>query len=242
MIKNSIPNMLTLANMLAGILSIMVGMQGDLVLASYLILIGAGFDFMDGFAARMLKAYSELGKQLDSLSDLVTFGVAPGFILFNMINLSHGQPGNSSSGGTLLPYLGFMIPLFAGLRLAKFNIDENQETSFVGIPTPAVAILVASFPLIKDMLYVDKGLIYMLITNTYFLTGVAVIMSLLMVLPLPMFAFKFKSYAWKDNKIKYSFMLISLILMIWIHFLAIPLIIALYVFLSIIFYLTDIQS
>ena len=242
MIKNSIPNMLTLANMLAGILSIMVGMQGDLVLASYLILIGAGFDFMDGFAARMLKAYSELGKQLDSLSDLVTFGVAPGFILFNMINLSHGQPGNSSSGGTLLPYLGFMIPLFAGLRLAKFNIDENQETSFVGIPTPAVAILVASFPLIKDMLYVDKGLIYMLITNTYFLTGVAVIMSLLMVLPLPMFAFKFKSYGWKDNNIKYSFILISLILLIWINFLAIPLIIALYIFLSIIFYLTDIQS
>lgn len=241
-IKNHIPNLLTLTNMLAGILSIYIGMQGDLVLAAYLILIGAILDFSDGFAARLLNAHSEIGKQLDSLADLVTFGVAPGFILFNMLSISHGQPGNSTDTGTLLPFMGFMVPLFGALRLAKFNIDENQQTSFLGMPTPAVAILIASFPLIKNYLYQDRGLYYMVITNTYFLLGVAVIASLLMVLPLPMFAFKFKSYAWKKNEIKYSFLLVSIVLLIWLQVLAIPIIIALYILLSIVVYLTDIQS
>lgn len=240
-IKNYIPNTLTLANLLSGILSIYFAMQGDLKLAAYLIFIGAIFDFSDGFAARLLKAYSEMGKQLDSLADMVTFGVAPGFILFNMINISHGQPGNTADHGTILPFIGFMVPLFAALRLAKFNIDENQETSFIGMPTPAVAILIASFPLIKDYLYHDRGLIYMIITNTYFLLGIAIISSLLMVVHLPMFAFKFKSYGWSQNMIKYSFLIISLILLISFKFIAIPIIIALYILLSLVFYLTDIQ-
>lgn len=239
--KKHIPNMLTLANLLVGILSIYIGMQGDLKVAAYLIFIAAILDFSDGFAARMLNAYSDIGKQLDSLADLVSFGVAPGFILVNMISISHGQPSITSTGSTILPFIGFMIPLFAALRLAKFNIDENQENSFLGMPTPAVAILVASLPLIKNFLYHDRGLFYMVITNTYFLTGIAVITSLLMVIPLPMFAFKFKSYGWAENKVKYSFLLLSLILLIWLQFMAIPLIIALYFLLSLVFYLTDIQ-
>jgi len=237
--KKHIPNMLTLANLLAGILSIYVGMLGDLKLAAYLIFIAAILDFSDGFAARMLNAYSEIGKQLDSLADLVSFGVAPGFILVNMISISHGQPSNSS---TMLPFIGFMVPLFAALRLAKFNIDENQQNSFLGMPTPAVAILLASLPLIKSFLYQDRGLFYMVITNTYFLVGISVILSLLMVIPLPMFAFKFKSFGWKENMIKYSFILISLILLVWLQFVAIPIIIALYLLLSLVFYLTDIQD
>ncbi len=240
-IKNHIPNMLTLANMLAGILSIYIGMQGDLVLAAYLILLGAILDFSDGFAARLLNAHSEIGKQLDSLADLISFGVAPGFILFNMISISHGQPGNSADSGTIMPFLGFMIPLFAALRLAKFNIDENQQSSFLGLPTPATAILIASFPLIKNLLYEDRGLFYMVITNTYFLSGMAIITSFLMIIPIPMMAFKFKTYGWKDNQIKYSFLLISLILIVWLQFVAIPLIIALYILLSLVLYLIDIQ-
>lgn len=239
--KKHIPNMLTLANLLAGILSIYIGMQGDLKVAAYLIFIAAILDFLDGFTARMLNAFSDLGKQLDSLADMVSFGVAPGFILFSMISMSHGQPGNTGENGTILPFIGFMVPLFGALRLAKFNIDENQENTFIGMPIPAVAILIASFPLIKDYLYHERGLLYMVITNTYFLTGMAVIVSLLMVIPLPMFAFKFKSYKWSENKIKFSFLLVSLILLIWLQFLAIPIIIALYFLLSLVFYLIDIQ-
>jgi len=239
-IKNHIPNLLTLCNMLAGILSIYIGMQGDLVLASYLILIGAIFDFSDGFAARLLNAYSEMGKQLDSLADLITFGVAPGFIVFSLISQSIET--NSLDFAYILPFLGFMIPLFGALRLAKFNIDENQQTSFLGMPTPAVAILIASFPLIKDYLYQDQGFVYSIITNTYFLLGVAIATSLLMVIPLPMFAFKFKTYAVAENKLKYSFLLVSLVLLLWLQFVAIPIIIALYILLSIIVYLKDLQS
>lgn len=240
--KSIIPNTITLLNMLAGILSIYIGMTGDLVLAAYLIFIAAILDFMDGFSARMLNAYSELGKQLDSLADLVSFGLAPGFILFGMINISHGQPGNTATGMTIIPFFAFMIPLFSALRLAKFNIDENQQTSFIGMPTPAVAILIASFPLIKDFLFHDRGLYYMIITNTYFLLAMAIIMSLLMVIPLPMFAFKFKNYGWKDNKVKYVFLLISLIGIIIFKAIAIPVIIALYFLLSLVFYLADIQD
>lgn len=240
--KNPIPNMLTLANLLAGILSIYIGMMGDLKLAAYLIFISAILDFMDGFAARMMNAYSDLGKQLDSLADMVSFGVAPGFIIFNMIRISHGQPGNTGTSDTLIPFIGFMIPLFGALRLAKFNIDDSQKDSFLGMPIPAAAILIASFPLIKESLYQDRGLMYMIITNTYFLLGSSVIISLLMILPLPMFAFKFKSFSWGVNKIKYSFILVSIVLLIWLQFMAIPIIIALYILLSLVFYLTDMQS
>jgi CDP-diacylglycerol--serine O-phosphatidyltransferase len=241
-IKNHIPNMLTLTNMLAGILSIYMAMNGDLVTASYLIFIAAVFDFLDGFTARLLNAYSDLGAQLDSLADLVSFGLAPGFILFNMINISHGQPGNTASGMTFIPFLAFIIPLFAALRLAKFNIDDKQQTSFLGIPTPAVAILIASYPLIKSYLYHDRGLYYMIITNTYFLTVTAFAMSFLMIVPLPMFAFKFKNYGWKDNKVKYVFLALSILLIIIFKSVAIPVIIAIYLLLSLVFYLADIQS
>jgi len=241
-IKNSIPNLLTLSNMLAGILSIYIGMTGDLALAAYLIFIAAIFDFLDGFAARLLNASSELGAQLDSLSDVVSFGVAPGFILFKMISESHGLPGSGSTLGTVLPFMGFMVPLFAALRLAKFNVDENQQTSFLGVPTPAVAILIASFPIIRASLFDGQGLFYQVITDSYFLLGITFIVSMLMVLPLPMMAFKFKTFGWKENIIKYSFILVSLILVLMLKFVAIPLIISLYLLLSLVIYLTDIQT
>ncbi|PLX09955.1 MAG: CDP-diacylglycerol--serine O-phosphatidyltransferase [Marinilabiliales bacterium] len=240
--KSIVPNTITLLNMLCGILSIYFGMSGDLITAAYLIFFAAILDFLDGFTARMLNAYSDLGAQLDSLADLISFGLAPGFILFNMINISHGQPGNTGNTATLIPFIGFIIPLFAALRLAKFNIDENQESSFLGMPTPAVAILIGSFPLIKQYLFNDRGLYYMIITNTYFLAGIAVIMALLMVIPLPMFAFKFKNYKWKDNKIKYVFLILSLIAILIFKSAGIPLIISMYFLLSLVFYLTDIQS
>ncbi len=239
--KNHIPNTITLFNMLSGVLSIYSAMKGYLDLAAYLIFIAAIFDFFDGFAARLLNAKSPIGAELDSLSDVVSFGVAPGFILFQMINNSHGMPDTFNSEQALLPFIAFVIPAFSALRLAKFNIDDNQTTSFIGLPTPAFAILIASFPLIKSYLYDGQGFFYMIITNSYFLIAVAVIGSFLLVSKLPMFAFKFTSFGWKDNMVKYSFIGASLLLILFLQIVAIPFIILMYLFVSLIMYLVEIQ-
>ena len=227
--------MLTLMNMLSGILSIYIGMMGNLELAAYLIFIAAIFDFSDGFAARLLNATSEIGKQLDSLADVVSFGVAPGFILFGLISQSIET--NTFEFAYVLPFFGFLVPLFGALRLAKFNVDENQQSSFIGMPTPAVAILIASFPLINNSI-VD----FSFVSNSYFLITTAIVASYLMLAPLPMFALKFKSYGWKENKIIYSFLLVSLALLIWLQFAAIPIVITLYVLLSVVIYLMDTKN
>ena len=180
-IKDHIPNFITLLNLFAGLLSIYYGMIDELQFAGMMIFVAAVFDFFDGFAARLLNAKSEIGIQLDSLADMVSFGVAPAFILFHTIEFSIELTGIST--WEYLPFTAFIIPLFAALRLAKFNIDEEQQTSFIGMPTPAVAILLASFPIIIMVCLADnKGLYYDIVTNPYFLAGVAIISSFLMVL------------------------------------------------------------
>ncbi len=239
--KNQIPNIITLFNMLSGILSIYAAMSGFLDLAAYLIFIAAGFDFFDGLAARLLNAKSEFGGELDSLADVVSFGVAPGFILFQMISISHGQPTNLEGEFNIMPFIAFVVPAFAALRLAKFNIDTEQGDSFRGLPTPALAILIASLPLIRTYLYEDREFFYMIITNTYFLLTVAIIGSLLMVSRFPMFALKFNGFGWKKNMISYVFLGISIILLLLLQVIAIPFIILLYLFLSLVLYLIDIQ-
>lgn len=228
-IKNFIPNTITLLNLLAGIFSIYFGMQGELLFSAYCIFVAAIFDFFDGFVARLLHAQSDIGLQLDSLADVVSFGVAPGFILFHMIGLSL-----NSDMESYLPFFGFAIPLFSALRLAKFNVDENQTDSFVGVPTPTVALLIASFPIIVLQTYAENpGLYYDIIFNPYFLVGIAVAFSLLMVSPLPMFALKLKTFGWKGNQVQYSFVIASLALVGFLGFAAVPLIILLYLLLSI---------
>ena len=241
--KNHVPNGVTLLNLTSGILSVYFGVKGtpaDLALAGIFIFIGALFDFFDGFSARLLRARSEIGLQLDSLSDMVTFGVAPGFILYQLIRMSHGNP--TAEGVDFLPFLAILVPWMAALRLAKFNIDETQSTSFKGLPTPALAILIASLPLIRQKLYASQGFWYMAFTNSYFLLTVAVFGSLLLVSTFPMFALKFKSYGWKENAIKYSFLILSAILVIAFQVVAIPFVILLYLFLSLLMYLTAIQG
>jgi CDP-diacylglycerol--serine O-phosphatidyltransferase len=239
--KNHIPNTITLFNLLSGVLSIYSAMSGYLDLAAYLIFVAAIFDFLDGFAARLLNAKSEIGAELDSLADVISFGVAPGFILFQMINISHGQPTTFSGDFNIIPFIAFIVPAFAALRLAKFNVDEEQTTSFLGLPTPALAILIASLPLIRTHLYEDRELFYMIITNTYFLLMVAVIGALLMVSRFPMFALKFEGFGWKKNMTKYIFLGISLLLLIFLQIVAIPFIILLYLFLSLVIHLVEIQ-
>ncbi len=241
--KNHIPNNITLLNLTSGIVSIYFGVKGtpaDLAIAGIFIFVGAVFDFFDGFAARMLHAKSGIGLQLDSLSDIVTFGVAPGFILYRMLLLSHGNPVASSIN--FLPFLAILVPWMSALRLAKFNIDETQATLFRGLPTPALAILIASLPIIRQQLYPLQDLSYMIFTNTYFLLTVTIFGSLLLVTSFPMFSLKFKSFGWNDNMMKYVFLAISLVLVIWLQMLAAPFIFLLYLFLSLIMYLTDIQG
>jgi len=216
-------------------------MSGYLDLAAYLIFIAAVFDFFDGLAARLLNAKSEFGGELDSLADVVSFGVAPGFILFQMINISHGQPSNLGGEFNILPFIAFVVPAFAALRLAKFNIDQEQSTSFLGLPTPALAILIASLPLIRIDLSEGYGFFYMIITNTYFLLTIAIFGSLLMVSRFPMFALKFNGFGWKKNMTKYIFLSISLVLLLFLQIVAIPFIILLYLFLSLVIFLVDMQ-
>ncbi|MDP2724637.1 MAG: CDP-diacylglycerol--serine O-phosphatidyltransferase [Bacteroidales bacterium] len=241
-LKNHIPNTITLFNLLSGVLSIFCAMSGQLDMAAWFIFAAALFDFLDGFAARLLHAKSAIGGQLDSLADVVSFGVAPGFILFQMINMSHGQPMHTSDNFTILPFLAFVVPAFGALRLAKFNVDDTQTTSFKGLPIPASGIFIASLPLIRTALYEDRELFYMMITNTYFLVAVGIILSFLMVSNFPMFGLKFENFKLKDNMIKFFFLGVSIILLAILQMVAVPFIILLYLFLSLILYLTEIQG
>ncbi|MDA3944350.1 MAG: CDP-diacylglycerol--serine O-phosphatidyltransferase [Bacteroidetes bacterium] len=237
-----VPNFLTLLNLLAGILSILLVSKGLLAEASILIFIAAVFDFLDGFAARLLNAYSAIGAQLDSLADVVSFGVAPGFILHQLIIMSHGRMEFILFNIDIIPLLVFVVPLFAALRLAKFNVDTRQTDSFLGLPSPAAALLIASLPLVRNQLYEGQSLFYMVITNTYFYLGIAVVTSLLMVAELPLFGLKFKSFAFKGNEIRWLFLAISLALLLFFQAIAIPFIILIYLFLSLVVFLADIQQ
>lgn len=237
----SIPNLITLLNLFSGILSIYFASKGDLSIAGWLIFLAAIFDFLDGMSARLLKAWSEIGKQLDSLADVVSFGVAPAFIVHHLILSSHGRQTWDVSGLDILPFIPFLLPLFSAFRLAKFNVDERQTDSFIGLPTPATGILLASLPLVKEQLYAGQSLFYMVVTNTYFYIGLVVVLSLLMVSELPLFGLKFKSFKLKGNEIRYFFLLASVILLVIFQVIAIPFIIALYLLVSLFVFLVDLS-
>ncbi len=243
-LKSYIPNTITLLNLTMGVSSIYFSFQGTLeglAMAGYLIFVAAVFDFFDGFAARLLNAKSDIGLQLDSLADMVSFGVAPGFILYQMIILSHGKPMDMLHGFNLFPLWAMLIPWGAALRLAKFNTDDSQQMGFKGMPTPALAFLVASLPIIRKTLYFNQDMIYMIFTNSYFLAATAIAGFFLMTCSFPMFALKFKNYKWKGNEFRYSFLVVSAVLLILFQVVAIPFIIALYLFLSLIIYLSNMQ-
>lgn len=194
--------------------------EGSLELAVYMIWLAAVFDFFDGFAARVLKVSSPIGGELDSLADMVTFGVLPAAIVYKMLQ----QPGLSP----VIPYLAFVIAVFSALRLAKFNVDTRQSSSFIGLPTPANALFISSLPLILEY----SQLPVQFILEPWFLLGAAFILSFLLVAELPLFALKFKSFSWEENKLKYIFLITSVVLVFLFKFVSIPLIIALYILLS----------
>jgi CDP-diacylglycerol--serine O-phosphatidyltransferase len=243
-IKKHIPNFLTCCNLFCGCLGIIYAFDDtglifggykyqNLIICSQLIFLACLFDFFDGFAARLLKVSSPIGKELDSLADVVTFGVLPGLILFKLIyhSISYQDWWYLREYSTL-PYIGLIIPIFSALRLAKFNIDTRQSDSFIGVPTPANAILIASFPIILNQ---DKfSILIDLLTNPFWLIAIAFVMSFLLVAELPLFALKFKNFKWAYNQIRFSFLIASLLLIIILTWTAIPLIIILYILLSVI--------
>ena len=239
-IKKHIPNAITCGNLFCGCIAIVAALKGNLIMTAYLVGIAAVFDFLDGFAARLLKVGGEMGKQLDSLADMVTFGVVPGIVLFQLMSAStilNGKPTLllANDIGSYWLLLSFLITIFSAIRLAKFNIDTRQTNSFIGVPTPANTILICSIPLINHFQANVGGFNILAIThNVYFLIVLTLIMSYLLIAELPLFALKFKNFGWADNKIRYSFLIISVILLILFQFIAIPFIIFLYIVLSII--------
>lgn len=236
-LKKYIPNLLTLLNLLSGTIAVIFAVNNELEIAAYFVFLGIFFDFFDGFAARIFNVQGELGKQLDSLADVVTSGVVPGIVVYKLLqtkNIVEIFNTEFVSWETqeieLLPFFGLLITLAAAYRLAKFNIDERQTSSFIGLPTPAAALVVLSLPLILN--YSSLEVATTIIENKWFLIGLTLVLSILMNAEIPLFSLKFKDYSWKNNKIKFSFILITAILCIALKFVAIPVVIIVYVLMS----------
>jgi CDP-diacylglycerol---serine O-phosphatidyltransferase len=239
-IKSSIPNLFTLLNLLAGCTGILLSFY-DLALAGLLIFLAGIMDFADGMAARVLNAYSDFGKELDSLADMVSFGVAPAFILFQIILASltvrDGPFVVTEPAGyqLLILSVSFLPVVCAALRLARFNLDSNQKDSFTGLPSPAAGIFFASAGYI--LITTESLWIRELLLNTPLLVAVAIFISLLMISPLPMFNIKFRNFRPGENGVRYLFALPSVIILIVGGLQSIPAIIIYYIFLSFMLYL-----
>jgi len=239
--KKHIPNLITLLNVLCGCIATVFAVSNQLEIAAVFVFLGIFFDFFDGMAARVLDVKSELGLQLDSLADMITSGLVPGIVMYQLLLMSHSGGWNSDMAVAApamvtempwLPFFGFIITLASAYRLANFNLDENQISSFVGLPTPANALLILSFPLI--LLYHNNDILNGIILNQWFLIGTTVLSAYLLNAPIALFALKFKNWDFKDNALRYVFICISLVLIITLRYMAIPAIIAFYVLSSLI--------
>ena len=238
MIKQNIPNLLTLCNLFCGCIAIVFAFEGNLVWSAYMVGIACVFDFLDGMVARLLNVKSEIGKQLDSLADMVSFGVVPGVFMYFllrgtfMFNAPHSFNGGVANYKILLPHVGFLITIFSAVRLAKFNLDTRQSDSFIGLPTPANTIFIVSLPFFFEGVTKYISLEYIL--NPLLFICITVISSFLLIAPIPLFALKFKNFRWADNKVRYIFLALALALLIIFKFVGIPLVIVLYILLSLI--------
>lgn len=233
-IKKHVPNFITCLNLFCGCASIVFSTQGMIVLAAYFIFAAIILDFFDGLAARLLKAYTEIGKQLDSLADMVSFGTAPAFILFYILDTQTVEYFHSHTNTTplflyALPFSSFLISIFSALRLAKFNIDPRQTVNFIGLPTPATAMFISSLVfIIGDELFGGW------VQNPFILLVFILMLSMLMVSNIPLFSMKIKNLGWKDNSHRFIFLAVAVLLILLLQFAAIPIIIILYVILSLI--------
>ena len=223
----TIPNILTLCNLLCGCLAVYYSFAtGNLKIVFWLCALAALFDFFDGFAARMLKSYSPLGKELDSLADMVSFGVAPSASLMVLY---------LDAGGTQ-PYglLAYIIALFSALRLARFNIDDKQNDEFIGLPTPANALFVTSLG------YVCYDNILSVSPEWFLITGI--ILACMLIVPVRMFSLKFKTFSLRQNILRYTFLLTALAGICIFGVMAIPALITLYILISVIRHLMLIKD
>lgn len=234
-----LPNLISLFNLFFGCVAIIFAIQGDLPLAAVFVVLGIFFDFFDGLAARAFNAQSELGKQLDSLADVITSGLAPGVVMMQLIFLSVQESVSENlwvdlsldiSTNAFLPLFGLLIPMASAYRLAKFNIDERQTDSFIGLPTPANALWIISLPLI--LIYQPSDWAFDFLLNPVVLIVLTIISAFLLNAPLRLFALKFKTRSFKANSLRYLFLILSVGMLIGLWFVAIPLIILLYILLS----------
>jgi CDP-diacylglycerol--serine O-phosphatidyltransferase len=229
-LKQHIPNAVTSLNLVFGCLSILQSFEHNLVLAAAFIGAAAVMDFFDGFVARLLGVQGELGKQLDSLADVVSFGVAPGFILFHLGSTCFGP------GFCINQYTFLLIPVFSALRLAKFNLDTRQTDRFIGLPTPANAMFMASLPLIVE--YNQIGLAEV-IQHRYFLTYLPLLSAYLLVAELPLIALKFKHLKWSGNEFRFILILLVMVNLILFKFAGVAISIIVYILLSVIEHYTQ---
>ena len=223
-----IPNLLTISNLICGCIALYYTFHDNLVLVAYIIGLAAIFDFMDGAAARLLKVSNPMGKELDSLADMVSFGVVPGSVVFHLLEAS-----------TLSAYsfVALTIPAFSAYRLAKFNVDERQNENFIGLPTPANCLIFVSLPLITT--FHGESMIASVIEMPEVLIALTLLLSLAMVSEIPLFSLKFKNLKFADNKLRFFFIGLAILLLALLQFSAIPLIVLLYFILSIVFNLRN---
>lgn len=211
--KKHIPNTITCLNLFSGCIGVLFAIAGEYTLVFYCVLASGIFDFFDGMVARALNVKSIIGKELDSLADMVSFGFLPGVVVYTLLQ--------SSTDNIYLPYFAFIITVFSALRLAKFNIDERQSTDFIGLNTPMNTFFIVSLPFIAESY---PALVY----NVPVLFIISLVCSILLVSELRLFSMKLSSLAWADNKFKYIFLLLSVGLLILLKFVALPIILVSY--------------
>lgn len=230
--KVHLPNALTCANLFSGCIAAVMVFRNHLDYAAYFVFLSAFFDLLDGMAARKVAGNSEFGKQLDSLADMVSFGFVPGAVIFKLMQMSDMKSFFGSDNVIMvLQFIPFIITVFSALRLAKFNLDTRQTSSFIGLPTPANTLFIVSLPLILNQF---PGTYDGIILNPYVLLGISVVCSVLLVAEIPLFSMKFKTAAFRENIYQYILLVVAVILFPFFLFAAIPVLIFLYIFLSII--------
>lgn len=244
-IIRQIPNFITLMNLSSGVLATIFAIDGHLIWAGIFICLASVFDFMDGFAARLLKAYSETGKELDSLSDVVSFGVAPGAILFTLLEFSlfgKNQPIYEISANWyqwIILFSALLLPIFGAIRLARFNVLAGDEPFFRGLPIPSNGIFWASLGLMLEFPKYHEY--FEMIYSTKNLVILGVFMAGMMVINLPMFSLKMKNLKWSDNWYRYVFVLLAIVLLATLNVYGLALTILLYIILNVIFYLAKVK-
>lgn len=242
-VKKHIPNIITLGNLFSGLIAILLILSEQFVWAGFFTFLGAFFDFFDGMVARLLRVSGELGKQMDSLADMVSFGVVPGMAMFAMLKLANVDLASEVfyvnenmniliHTDTVYALPGFLITLFSALRLANFNIDTRQSSSFIGVPTPAITLFILSILLISVL--EQNEMIETMVATPWILYIITLLSSYALVAELPLFAMKFKVWNWKENKIRWIFVAIAVTLLSIFQLVAIPMIIIVYVILSIV--------